>query len=96
VDDGLFPRLPEQPIFYPVLGEGYAIQIARDWNTRNDGTGYVLSFQVQAEYVTQFPVQTASLRVHRNSRRIPPHSSVMPAHHWLDDVAQRGTFLYGA
>jgi hypothetical protein len=27
------PRLPEQPFFYPVLSEGYATQIARDWNT---------------------------------------------------------------
>ena len=26
------PRLPEQPIFYPVLSEYYAKQIARDWN----------------------------------------------------------------
>ena len=26
------PRLPEQPIFYPVLNEEYAIQISRDWN----------------------------------------------------------------
>ncbi len=24
------PRLPEQPIFYPVLSEEYAIKIARD------------------------------------------------------------------
>ncbi len=28
------PRLPEQPIFYPVLNEEYATQIARDWNTK--------------------------------------------------------------
>ncbi len=26
------PRLPEQPIFYPVTNEQYAIEIARDWN----------------------------------------------------------------
>jgi hypothetical protein len=26
------PRLPEQPIFYPVLNEGYAAKIARDWS----------------------------------------------------------------
>jgi hypothetical protein len=26
------PRLPEQPIFYPVLNAPYAIKIARDWN----------------------------------------------------------------
>jgi hypothetical protein len=25
------PRLPHQPIFYPVLNEEYATQIARDW-----------------------------------------------------------------
>jgi hypothetical protein len=28
------PRLPEQPIFYPVRNEAYATQIARDWNTK--------------------------------------------------------------
>ena len=26
------PRLYWQPVFYPVLNEEYAIQIARDWN----------------------------------------------------------------
>jgi hypothetical protein len=59
------PRLPEQPIFYPVLEEEYAIQIARNWNTRDGGTGYVLRFQVQTEYIEQFPVQTAGSRIHR-------------------------------
>ena len=59
------PRLPEQPIFYPVLNEQYATQIARGWNTRDGGTGYVLRFQVQSEYLQQFPVQTAGARVHR-------------------------------
>ena len=36
------PRLPEQPIFYPVLEEEYARQIARDWNARyhDDHRGY--------------------------------------------------------
>jgi hypothetical protein len=62
----IFPaRLPEQPIFYPVLEEEYAIQIARDWNTRDGGTGYVLRFQVECEYLAQFPVQTAGFRIHR-------------------------------
>ncbi|MFZ1085983.1 MAG: hypothetical protein WAN35_13545 [Terracidiphilus sp.] len=59
------PRLPDQPIFYPVLEEEYAIQIARDWNTCDGGTGYVLRFQVQAEYLAQFPVQIAGSRIHR-------------------------------
>jgi hypothetical protein len=59
------PRLPEQPIFYPVLNEEYATQIARDWNTRDGGTGYVLHFEVESEYLAQFPVQTAGARVHQ-------------------------------
>ena len=33
------PRLPEQPIFYPVLNEGYAVKIARDWNVKASGAG---------------------------------------------------------
>ena len=49
------PRLPEQPIFYPVLNEEYATQIARGWNTRDGGTGYVLRFQVESDYLEQFP-----------------------------------------
>lgn len=28
------PRLPDQPIFYPVTSEDYAVKIARDWNAR--------------------------------------------------------------
>jgi hypothetical protein len=34
------PRLPEQPIFYPVLTEAYATRIARDWNALRGG-GYL-------------------------------------------------------
>jgi len=59
------PRLPEQPIFYPVLNEEYATQIARDWNTREGGIGYVLRFEVEADYLKQFPIQTAGSRIHQ-------------------------------
>ena len=51
------PRLPEQPIFYPVLNEAYAIQISRDWNVPYYGVGYVVRFAVDNEYLTQFSVQ---------------------------------------
>lgn len=54
------PRLPEQPIFYPVLNREYAEQIARDWNTRDERsgfTGHVLEFEVQSEYLQGFHVQ---------------------------------------
>lgn len=59
------PRLPTQPIFYPVLNEEYATQIARDWNTRDGGAGYVLRFAVETEYLKQFPIQTAGSRIHQ-------------------------------
>jgi hypothetical protein len=49
------PRLPHQPIFYPVLTEDYAIKIARDWNTRDAASGYagfVTSFSVRADFLS--------------------------------------------
>ena len=49
------PRLPEQPIFYPVTNEAYAIQIARDWNTKTgDGLGFVTRFRVRKTFLEQF------------------------------------------
>ena len=48
------PRLPEQPIFYPVMNEEYAIQIARDWNVAASGSGFVTKFEVKTDYLKQF------------------------------------------
>jgi hypothetical protein len=61
------PRLPEQPIFYPVLNEEYATQIARDWNTKHGGgrKGYVTRFRVRAEFLERYAVQTVGGSVHR-------------------------------
>lgn len=33
------PRLPEQPLFYPVLNQDYAAKIARDWKWRTVAPG---------------------------------------------------------
>ena len=54
------PRLDWQPIFYPVLTEDYAIQIARDWNTKdssNGSVGYVTRFAVQSSFLADYPVR---------------------------------------
>ena len=51
------PRLPEQPIFYPVLNEEYASQIAERWNVRESGVGYVTAFEVDADYAAKFEVK---------------------------------------
>jgi hypothetical protein len=53
------PRLPEQPIFYPVLNEDYAIRIARDWNVKHDGAGFVTRFEVGTEFLGRYPVRRA-------------------------------------
>jgi hypothetical protein len=53
------PRLPEQPIFYPVLNEDYAVKIARDWNVPQYGVGYVTRFRVESEFLRRYPVQQA-------------------------------------
>jgi hypothetical protein len=60
-----FPRrLPEQPIFYPVMNEEYAIQIARDWNVPASGSGYVTQFSVKADYVKKFEIQNVGGVIH--------------------------------
>ena len=59
------PRLPEQPIFYPVLSEEYAAQIAERWNVRDSGAGYVTAFDVDAEYVAKFDVKQVGGPEHR-------------------------------
>ncbi len=58
------PRLPEQPIFYPVLNEGYAVQIARDWNAAADGAGYVTRFKVRRSFLDGYKVEQAGGREH--------------------------------
>ena len=61
------PRLPEQPIFYPVLTEEYATQIARDWNTKDERSGfvgYVLRFRVRSEFLRKYDVRVVGKRDH--------------------------------
>jgi hypothetical protein len=53
------PRLPEQPIFYPVLNFEYAEQIARDWNAKGDDESYVVVFDVDDAVASKYPVQSA-------------------------------------
>ena len=59
------PRLPEQPIFYPVTSAEYAAQIARDWNTKTPSfTGYVTSFEVDHAYLSKFERHIVGFAVH--------------------------------
>ena len=58
------PRLPEQPIFYPVLSEDSAIKIARDWNVPASGSGFVTRFEVRNSYLANVDVQEAGGKAH--------------------------------
>ena len=59
------PRLPEQPIFYPVLNEEYARQIARDWNVPASGAGFVTRFAVSKSFLSRYAEQQVGTSVHR-------------------------------
>jgi len=48
------PRLADQPIFYPVLNQEYATTIARDWNVKHSGSGYLTRFQVSRDFLDQY------------------------------------------
>jgi len=62
---GFPPRLPEQPILYPVLNEEYTRQIARDWNVRDSGVGHVTKFGVRTEFLARYKEQQVGTAVHR-------------------------------
>ncbi|MES2935483.1 MAG: hypothetical protein V4805_18575 [Pseudomonadota bacterium] len=58
------PRLAEQPIFYPVTNELYAIQIARDWNVKASGAGFVTRFYVKKSFMDRYPIQKVGGAIH--------------------------------
>ena len=62
------PRLSGQPFFYPVLNEEYAVQIARDWNTKDEASqheGYVLRFEVRDEFLSRHEIHVVGDSHHR-------------------------------
>jgi len=62
------PRLAQQPIFYPVVTEAYAIEIARDWNARDEASGhvgFVTRFQVRASYLAGHMEHVGGAYYHR-------------------------------
>ena len=58
------PRLPEQPIFYPVCNVQYACEIAEKWNVKDSGVGYVTKFDVEATVMAKYERQIVGARHH--------------------------------
>lgn len=61
------PRLEWQPIFYPVLNQEYAEQIAEKWNTKDEFSGYcgnVTKFDLPSDYLQKYEVQNVGGFIH--------------------------------
>jgi hypothetical protein len=58
------PRLPEQPIFYPVTNEAYAREIAERWNVKKSGVGFVTRFAVRKLFLDRYERQVVGTREH--------------------------------
>ncbi|WP_373372417.1 hypothetical protein [Polyangium mundeleinium] len=58
------PRLPDQPIFYPVCNEAYAVQIASRWNTAQGAVGYVTRFEVRSDFLAKYDVHVVGSKIH--------------------------------
>ena len=78
------PRLPEQPIFYPVLNEEYATQIARDWNAKynDDKVGYVTRFEVRKDFLGRYETKCVGGRIMRSIGYPQKISSNSTTYHW--------------
>lgn len=64
---GFPPRLPEQPIFYPVLNQAYADQIALEWNTKDKfsgNVGFVTECTVSSPFIDRYEEQIVGSRNH--------------------------------
>ncbi|WP_445359516.1 hypothetical protein [Microbulbifer sp. ANSA005] len=57
------PRLPEQPIFYPVTNEEYAIALTQ-WNITDFGAGYVTKFEVVKSFMEKYPIKCVGAKSH--------------------------------
>ncbi len=74
------PRLPDQPIFYPVLNEQYATTIAAQWNVAASGAGFVTRFAVQTSFARRYPTQQAGAVEHLELWIPAEHVDTLNAH----------------
>lgn len=59
------PRLPEQPIFYPVVNYDYARKIAKDWNAKQEGVGHVVCFRVDSSFLNKYDTHKVGSFAHQ-------------------------------
>src|SRR5262249_43823009 len=90
------PRLPQQPIFYPVLNEAYAAHIAREWNSTRQPNrlGYVTRFRVRNSYLKRFDIHTVGGSMHQEYW-IPAEGLAEFNRHIVDEIEVVATFREG-
>ena len=60
-----FPsRLFDQSIFYPVFNQEYTEHIARDWNVKFSGSGFVTKFQIEKSFIEKFEIHKVGSQFH--------------------------------
>jgi hypothetical protein len=57
------PRLPEQPIFYPVTNEEYAFELTK-WNVTDFDKGYVTKFKVEKSFLDNYEIKCVGAKHH--------------------------------
>jgi hypothetical protein len=90
------PRLEIQPIFYPVLNFEYAAQIAREWNTQDAVSGFVgfvTEFDVEDEYVAQFPIQVVGSAVVHQELWVPAEELATFNRHIIASIRVTASFV---
>jgi len=58
------PRLPDQPIFYPVTNQEYTSQITRELNLPFYKNGFVTEFELDNKYLSKFKIEKVGLDHH--------------------------------
>ncbi|MBW8684347.1 ADP-ribosylation/crystallin J1 [Chitinophaga rhizophila] len=89
------PRLSWQPIFYPVLNQQYAEQIALEWNTQDEGSGYcgiVTMFEVDSTFLERYEVQNVGDGSH-NELWVPAEELELFNQHISGDIIVVKAFI---
>ena len=91
-----FPKKLEwQPIFYPVMNQAYAEQIALQWNTKDEFSGYagyVTAFDVATDYLQKFPIQNVGGEIH-NELWVPAEELETFNQHIVDLIRVERSFF---
>lgn len=89
------PRLNWQPIFYPVMNEEYAVEIALKWNTIDafsGYSGYVTQFKMNTDYISKFEIQNVGGKIH-NELWIPSEELDVFNSHIIENIKVTKSFL---